>query len=72
MKAIKINQKGQITIPKAIREKYGWDAGIQLDICEGDAGVTIKPINYCFSCKRALKSGSTCPHCKPKQVIVVY
>jgi AbrB family looped-hinge helix DNA binding protein len=30
----KVSSKGQVVIPKAFRQKLGWEAGTELEVCE--------------------------------------
>jgi AbrB family looped-hinge helix DNA binding protein len=39
---ITLSSKGQIVIPKEIRDELHWDAGTQLTLVSGASGVTIK------------------------------
>lgn len=43
MPVIQISQKGQILIPKRIREKYGIKSGSNVQILEQPGGILIKP-----------------------------
>ncbi|MFB6072234.1 MAG: AbrB/MazE/SpoVT family DNA-binding domain-containing protein [Halobacterium sp.] len=38
----RITQKGQVTIPKALREEYGLEPGDELRWEEGDDGITVR------------------------------
>jgi AbrB family looped-hinge helix DNA binding protein len=42
---MKMNQNGQITIPKSLRELYGLEAGAILDAEISKDGILIKPKN---------------------------
>ena len=39
----KLSSKGQVIIPKHIRESYHWDAGLELQVIEFDGGILLKP-----------------------------
>lgn len=39
-----IDQLGRITIPKSFRAVAGMDVGDEVEICQIDAGILIKPI----------------------------
>ena len=39
---MKIGERGQVTIPKKIREKYGFLPEIEVDFVEAQSGVLIK------------------------------
>lgn len=38
----RISSKGQVVLPKAVRERYGWTAGTELEIEDGPGGVLLK------------------------------
>lgn len=73
---LKINKKGRITIPKAVREKYGWAPGIPLVITESEGGITVRPAIVCWRCKKVLfekfEGNNVCPNCPPPSIIKVY
>ena len=72
----KINQKGQITIPKEIREKYGLVRGITLDIRADGDKIIVKPAYTCHNCGKALPdelgSRGACADCHLPKVFIVY
>ena len=76
MEEIKMNKRGQITIPKSIRDTYGWFSGITLEIKEGETKIMIKPAIVCHRCKKPLsdefRKTGTCPDCPPPDIIKVY
>lgn len=39
-----VSAKGQVVLPKIIRQSRGWDAGTRLDVEETDEGVLLKPV----------------------------
>lgn len=39
----KLSSKGQVIIPKYIRESYHWDTGLELQVIESAGGVLLKP-----------------------------
>ena len=43
MESTKLSSKGQVIIPKNIRESRHWDTGLELDVIELDDGVLLKP-----------------------------
>ena len=43
MAVVKVSQKGQVLIPKKIREKYGVKPGSNVQILEQPKGIVIKP-----------------------------
>ena len=54
MAEMKMNKNGQITIPKSIRDKYGWFSGITLAIREDEKKIEVVPAFVCHRCGRAL------------------
>lgn len=76
MKKIKINKKGQITIPKEFREKYGLVPGISLDIRADGGKIIIKPAYTCHNCGKALPddlgSRGTCADCPTPKTVIIY
>lgn len=44
METTRLSEKGQIVIPKRVRETHGWEAGIEFLIEELDDGVKLKPV----------------------------
>ena len=73
MQTVKMNKKGQIRIPEALREKYGWDAGIRLEIAESQTGIlTVAPEKYCRRCGKAIEGDGVCPYCPRGKIIEVY
>lgn len=43
METTKLSSKGQVIIPKAIRESHHWQAGTEFVIEESAAGIVLKP-----------------------------
>jgi AbrB family looped-hinge helix DNA binding protein len=39
----RISTKGQVILPKAVRDRHGWTAGTVLEVEDGPSGVTLKP-----------------------------
>ena len=76
MTKIKINKKGQITIPKEFREKHGLVPGISLDIRADGDKIIVKPAYTCHNCGKALPdelgSRGACADCPPPKVFIVY
>ena len=72
----KINKRGQITIPKYIREKYDWTTDIPLDILEKEGAILIKPAYVCCQCKKPLPKElferRACLDCTPPVEIAIY
>ena len=38
----KVSSKGQVVIPKAVRDRHGWDAGTELTVEDRPDGVLIR------------------------------
>jgi AbrB family looped-hinge helix DNA binding protein len=38
-----LSTKGQVLIPKEIRERYGWGAGLVLEVEERGDGIVLRP-----------------------------
>ena len=72
MEKVKINKKGQITIPKKLRDKYSISPDVTLTIKDNDGKFTIEPLNFCHTCKKALPDGAECPNCPPPETIYIY
>jgi len=43
METTKLSSKGQVIIPKHIRESHHWDAGLELQVIEFEGGILLKP-----------------------------
>jgi AbrB family looped-hinge helix DNA binding protein len=39
----RLSTKGQVILPKAVRDRHGWTAGTELQIVDGPDGVTLRP-----------------------------
>lgn len=39
----KMSEKGQVVVPKAVRDRLGWLPGTDLDVIETEGGVTFRP-----------------------------
>ncbi len=39
-----MSSKGQIVVPKVLRDAHGWTAGTEFDLVEIDGGVVIQPV----------------------------
>ena len=72
MDKMKINKRGQITIPKSIRDKYGLKDGFSLTFSAYDDKLMLKPANFCHTCQKALPDGTPCPNCPPKKTVYLY
>ena len=43
METTKLSSKGQVIIPKHIRESRQWDTGLELQVIEFEGGILLKP-----------------------------
>lgn len=43
MHTIKLSSKGQVTIPKILRDRHRWNAGQQLAVIDTAEGVLLRP-----------------------------
>ena len=43
MSTTKLSSKGQVIIPKSVREAHDWQAGMTFEICEHEEGVLLRP-----------------------------
>lgn len=43
METTKLSSKGQVIIPKHIRESHHWDTGLELQVIEFEGGILLKP-----------------------------
>ncbi len=43
METTKLSSKGQVIIPKQIRDHHHWDAGLELEVIETEEGILLKP-----------------------------
>ena len=76
MDCYKINKRGQITIPKHVRDRHGWTTDIPMGIEMREGEIIIKPLHACCRCGRALteelaKRGA-CLTCAPPEIHVIY
>lgn len=64
-----ISTKGQVILPKAIRDQIGWDAGTRLIVEHTADGVLLKPLTTAFAQTRPEDVfGSLSYEGKPKSV----
>ena len=47
-----VSSKGQVVIPRALREKYRLTSGTRLEIAESDAGLVLAPLKRVRSSPR--------------------
>ncbi len=40
----KLSSKGQLVVPKSVRDRHGWKAGDQIELVESGAGVFMRAI----------------------------
>jgi AbrB family looped-hinge helix DNA binding protein len=43
----KVSAKGQIVIPKDVRDKLAWTQGTSLEVVAGNGGVFLRPVKQC-------------------------
>lgn len=43
METTKLSSKGQVIIPKHIRQSHHWESGLELQVIEQEGGVLLKP-----------------------------
>lgn len=46
MTTTRLSSKGQVILPKAIRDAHGWRAGLEFSIEDRDGGVLLRPLAY--------------------------
>lgn len=39
---MKVSKRGIITVPKALREQYGFQAGMEMELIDSDAGLLLR------------------------------
>ena len=39
-----LSTRGQIIIPREVRRRYGWDAGLVLELVEQEHGIILRPV----------------------------
>lgn len=44
MSATRLSSKGQVIIPKAVRDARGWKPGLDLEVVESGEGITLRPM----------------------------
>jgi AbrB family looped-hinge helix DNA binding protein len=47
-----VSSKGQVVIPRALREKYGLTSGTRLEVAESDQGLVLAPLKQARSSGR--------------------
>jgi AbrB family looped-hinge helix DNA binding protein len=47
-----VSSKGQVVIPRALREKYRLTSGTRLQVAESDAGLVLSPVKQARSSRR--------------------
>ena len=80
MYEVKINKRGQITIPKPIRDSLGLVPGITLNVNDYDRiysrEIVVAPVVICHHCRKALPDefieSRACPDCPPLKIIQLY
>jgi AbrB family looped-hinge helix DNA binding protein len=47
-----VSSKGQVVIPRALREKYRLTSGTRLEVAESDQGLVLAPIKHARASRR--------------------
>ncbi len=45
MKTVRLSSKGQLVLPRALRESHRWEPGQEFMVLETDEGVLLKPVS---------------------------
>ncbi len=45
MQITRLSSKGQLILPKSLRDAHGWHEGVEFILLEQDEGVFLKPLN---------------------------
>lgn len=45
MKTVRLSSKGQLVLPRALRESHRWETGQEFMVLETDEGVLLKPVS---------------------------
>lgn len=45
MKTTKLSSKGQVILPKSVRQAHHWEPGIELAVEDREEGVLLRPLN---------------------------
>ena len=51
MDTIKLSSKGQLVLPKPVRESFGWRQGMEFSVEPSSEGVLLRPVR-CFEATR--------------------
>ena len=43
----KLSSKGQLVIPKTVRDAHGWKEGTEFEFVENERGVLLQPVEQC-------------------------
>jgi len=43
VQVIKLSSKGQVVVPKSIRDRYNWNTGQELSVIDMGDGIVLKP-----------------------------
>ena len=60
-----ISTKGQVILPKPVRDRLRWDAGTRLAVEETADGVLLRPLAAAFTPTRSDKVFGCLPHAGP-------
>ncbi len=76
MSEVKINKRGQITVPKDIREELGLTEGVTLRMLTNGKQIIIEPQIYCHHCGKILtdeyRETRACPTCPKIKRVEIY
>ena len=45
MAKTRLSSKGQVIIPKAVRDRHGWEPGVELEVEDHGEAVVLRPAN---------------------------
>lgn len=45
MAKTRLSSKGQVVIPKAVRDRHGWEPGVELEVEDHGEAVVLRPAN---------------------------
>ena len=68
METTTLSTKGQLILPKTIRDAHGWDAGTQFVVEEAPGGVVLRPLTPASPSRLEEVAGSAQYHGRPKSL----
>lgn len=45
MARTRLSSKGQVIIPKSVRQRHGWQAGVELDVEDRGEAIVLRPVS---------------------------